>query len=193
MIMYQLSPTEFRLIVQGLIQLGDDGQNLASRLQSMDTGLPMTLSLSPVHTMHIPFETHQYPDPGKGVEPLPYKADCPRNSKKLTGMHWRIGDKMARTSTVSSDAIIAVLAGIDRECLDGWLECIKCCHEVSDWHLDDSLPATIQRCNSFHSKGVGASFMKMLSYIELAVKSQRFVIVYITCWKNVQIEACQAY
>jgi hypothetical protein len=40
---------------------------------------------------------------------------------------------------------------------------------------------------------VGASFMQMLSYIELAVKSQRFVITYITCWKYVQIEACQAY
>jgi hypothetical protein len=59
--------------------------------------------------------------------------------------------------------------------------------------MDDSLPATIQRCNSFHSKGVGASFMQMLSYIELAVKSQRFVISYITCWKYAHIEACQAY
>jgi len=89
---------------------------------------------------------------------------------------------MAQTSTVSSDAIIAVLAGIDRECLDGWLESIKYCHEVSHWHLDDdSLPATIQHCNSFCSKGLGTSFMQMLSYIELAVKSQRFMIVYITC------------
>jgi len=90
--------------------------------------------------------------------------------------------------------IIAVLTGIDWECLDGWLESVKCCHEVSHWHLDDdSLPAIIQHCNSFHSKGLGASFMQMLSYIELTVKSQRFVIVYITCWKYVQIEACQAY
>ena len=77
---------DFRLIVQGLIQLGDNGQNLASQLQSMDTGLPMIISLSPVHTTHLPLDTHQYSLPGKGVEPLPYKANCPRNSKKLTRM-----------------------------------------------------------------------------------------------------------
>lgn len=182
---------EFRLILQGLTQLGDDGQNLASRLQSMDTGLPMALSLSSVHTMQMPCETHQYPVPGKGMEPPPYRGDCARNSKKLTGMHWTIGDKMARTSTVSSDAVISALAGIRQEYLDEWLDCVKHYDGISRWHMDDSLPAAIQRCNSLHSKGVGTSFMQMLSYIELAVKSQRFVMTYITCLKHVQIETRQ--
>jgi hypothetical protein len=109
--MCELSPTwqsSSSLYKPGLIQVGDNGKNLALRLQSIDTRphVPKFM-LSP-----LPTETATRQDPmtipGKEVEPPPHD---PRNCTKLAGIHWNIGDKMDRTSTASSGALISTLLG----------------------------------------------------------------------------------
>jgi len=83
---------------------------------------------------------------------------------------------MAHTSTASSDAVISALAAIHPES-NGmkpkmWIDSVKqVC--ISDMSLDDSITSVLQRCHAFSSQDVGVVFMKMLSYVELAVKCQR--------------------
>jgi len=181
--MCELSPTEFRLIIQALIQSGDDGKHLALRLQPMDNGphVPKFM-LSP-----LPTETSPRQDPmtmtipGKEVGARPHD---PRNCTKLARIHWNIGDKMARTSTASSDALISALAAIHPEShatsSDWWMDSIKYRLGVTHAHCNDSLANSllpvIERCATLTSKDVGVRFMLMLNYIELAVECQRFVV-----------------
>jgi hypothetical protein len=102
-------------------------------------------------------------------------------------MHWNIGDRMARTSTTSSDAIISALAGIHPESnmliLDSWIDSVR--HNT--WQLSvianlqveekhNGLLSVVQRCNLFTSADVGVKFLLMVSYMELAVRCQRYVI-----------------
>lgn len=171
----QLSSKDFQLILQALTQLNDDGRNLASRLAQTLSPLPTEAGVT-LQILH-----NLAPAPG-GQDPAfdPPRGDCARNSKKLVaGMHWKIRDKMARTSTASSDAIISALAGIHPESntmsLDSWIDSIRH-HEwaLSRSQHDNGLLSVIRRCHIFTSKDVGAKFMLMLSYIELSVTCQRF-------------------
>ncbi|KAG2035959.1 hypothetical protein BDR03DRAFT_1012081 [Suillus americanus] len=80
---------------------------------------------------------------------------------------------MARTSTASSDTIISALATIHLESNEMepkmWMDRVKqVC--ISSW--DDSIMSVLQRYHAFSSQEVGMVFMKMLSYVELAVKCQ---------------------
>jgi len=171
----QLSSKDFQLIIQGLTQLSDDGKNLASRLGQTLSPLPTEAGVT-LQILH-----NSAPAPG-GQDPAfdPPRGDCPRNSKKLVArMRWKIGDKMARTSTASSDALISALAGIHPESntmhLNSWMDNVR--HQ--EWALsrsqhDNGLSSVILRCHVFSSKDVGAKFMLMLSYIELSVTCQRF-------------------
>ena len=98
----QLSSKDFQLIIQALTQLSDDGRNLAARLGHALSPLPTEAGVI------LQILDSGVQDPAFA----PPRGDCPRNSTKLVaGMHWKIGDKMARTSTASSDAIISALAG----------------------------------------------------------------------------------
>jgi hypothetical protein len=174
----QLSSKDFQLIIQALTQLSDDGRNLAARLGH-------TLSPLPTEAGVILQISDDSALPSGVQDPAfaPPRGDCPRNSKKLVaGMRWKIGDKMARTSTASSDAIISALAGIHPESNtmspDSWMDSIR--HH--QWALsrsqhDDGLLSVIHRCHVFTSKDVGAKFMLMLSYIELSVTCQRYAIL----------------
>ena len=169
----QLSSKDFQLIIQALIQLSDDGRNLAARLGHTLSPLPTEAGV----ILQIPDSGVQ--DPAF----TPPHGDCPRNSKKLVaGMHWKIRDKMAWTSTASSDAIISALAGIHPESNtmspDSWMDSIR--HHrwaLSHSQHDDGLLSVIHCCRVFTSKDVGAKFMLMLSYIELSVTCQRYAIL----------------
>ena len=195
---------EFSLVIHALLQLGDneDAYNLASHLeqaaQAQDRGEIGEGCLACVRTHINPSDEGSYvqlTETGKNIRYHPYregegqneqqgKGNCKRNGKVKAHAaiaNWGIGDKMAKTSNVSCEAVISTLAVAHPQALrcdlDAWIEALQDLRpEYGSFLSDDSLSTVLQRCQDSTDSFLKSEFIYMLSRVQLAIKCQRQVL-----------------
>jgi hypothetical protein len=137
-----------------------------------------------VHPTQKNLRYHPYQD--REDEPRVAEGSCKRNGKvKNTAAadvasSWKIGDKMAKTSNASCEAVISALAvahpkGL-RQDLDAWIKAIQGPQpKPGPILLDDSLLMVLQWCQDSGNSSIKCEFFSMLSRVQLAVWCQRQV------------------
>jgi hypothetical protein len=200
-----LQPHEFSLVIHALLQLGsnEDAYNLASFLeqaaQAQDRGEIGEGCFACVRTHINPSDEGSYvqlTETGKNTRYHPYREgegqneqqrnlrSCKRNGKVKAGAaiaRWGVGDKMAKTSNLSCEAVISALAVAHPQALrcdlDAWIEALQDLRpEYGSFLLDDSLSTVLQRCQDSTDSFLKSEFVSMLSRVQLAIKCQRQVL-----------------
>jgi|SRR5882757_1455101 len=112
------------------------------------------------------------------------KRNCKRNGRVKAGAavaNWGIGEKMAKTSNMSCEAVISALAVAHplRCDLDTWIEALqdlRADSEYGSFLVDDSMATVLQRCQGSTNSFLKGEFISMLSRVQLAIKCQRQVL-----------------
>src|SRR5882757_769437 len=123
---------------------------------------------------------------GKNLHYHPYlegKRNCKHNDRVKAGAtvsNWGIGEKMAKTSNISCEAVISALAiAHPQALLDTWrdaLQDLRADLEYGYFLVDDSMSMVLQQCQGSTNSFLKSEFISMLSHVQLAIKCQRQVL-----------------
>jgi hypothetical protein len=121
---------------------------------------------------------------GEGQNEPQGKRNCKRNGRvkgRAAIANWGIGEKMAKTSNLSCEAVISALAVVHPQALrcdlDVWIEALQDLRpERGSFLLDGSLSTLLQRCQDSTDSFLKSEFVSMLSRVQLAIKCQRQVL-----------------
>ncbi|KAG1731862.1 uncharacterized protein EDB91DRAFT_1252021 [Suillus paluster] len=176
-IQVSLDDTEFSLVLDAL-QLMQSELAVALANQLLTHNPP-----SPHSTEDNPVGDRQYAggcalSGGKGSHRMQPYHHCPRNSRNLAmGGRWTIGENTARSSNISAEAFIGVIAAMDTGLqldLAQWMESIR--SVASEIQLSgDTVTSLTYRCKVWGGKGVGWSLISMVNYMQLAMKCQSMI------------------
>lgn len=114
--------------------------------------------------------------------PGPNPGVCQRNGRALEAgiaESWTVGKNMAKTSNMSSEALVSALAAahpqILRHDLDSWVEAVQLVgHPQVQVNLD--LSALVRQCQESENTSLRSQFFSMLGRIQLAFRCRRQVL-----------------
>jgi hypothetical protein len=114
--------------------------------------------------------------------PVPFNPNCPQNGRPLAApAAWQAQARAARSSNITADALIGALAAPRVNSVSPSLNVQGWVNEIASYLRDPhyvklrggSMGDVIKQCRSISHQQTGASFVAMVTYMQLAIECQR--------------------
>jgi hypothetical protein len=112
----------------------------------------------------------------------PFDPNCPRNGRSLAApVAWREQARSVQSNNITADALIGALATPHLNTISPSLNVRAWVNEIASYLKDPhhvklgggSIRDLITRCRSMSHQQTGASFVAMVTYMQLAMQCQR--------------------
>jgi hypothetical protein len=114
--------------------------------------------------------------------PAPFDPNCPRNGRPLAApAAWRVQARSVRSNNITADALIGALATPHANSVSPSLNVGGWVNEIGSYLKDPhyvklrggSIRDVVKQCRSISHQQTGASFVAMVTYMQLAILCRR--------------------
>jgi hypothetical protein len=133
---------------------------------------------------HHPYARPHLGDGSNQAPPIPagFDTNCPRNGRPLAApAAWRAQARSVQSNNITADALIGALATAHLNSVSPSLNVREWVNEISTYLQDPhfvslrggSMGDVIKQCQSIAHQQTGASFVAMVTYMQVAIQCQR--------------------